>query len=984
MNTYHNLIQSLHTGFVNRNLESKQEFRPYLILNDHRAGKKVLGTILKELKNCDEFWFSVAFITTSGVATIVETLKELSDANIKGKILTSQYLNFTQPEALRRLKQFNNIELRIATEGNFHSKGYLFKKGDLFDLIIGSSNLTASALSSNKEWNLKVTATEHSDLITQTAHEFALDFKQARVVDDAFIDHYEKQYQQLVEHNKRLREKMYDIEYREIKPNLMQREALSNIRYLREAGKKKALLISATGTGKTYLSAFDVREFKPRKLLFVVHRRNIAEASMKTYEALYRGKITTGLYSGSEQDMYADFIFSTVQTLSKDEHLKRFAKNHFDYIVIDETHRAGAASYQKILDHFEPDFLLGMTATPERTDGLDVFKLFDYNIAYEIRLHKAMEEDMLSPFHYYGVSDLSIDGNLVDDAADFNLLTADERVNRIIDKATFYGCDDGNVRGLIFCSRKDECHALSKLFNERGYKTIALTGEDQEEARSKAILCLESDDPAVKIDYIFTVDIFNEGIDIPRVNQIIMLRPTQSAIIFVQQLGRGLRKVDGKEYLTVIDFIGNYQRNYLVPVALYGDNSYNKDTLRKLMSTGSQSIPGSSTINFDKITKERIYEAIDRAKLDRFKDMKNDYQLLKFKLGHIPSMCDFVDHGSRDPFTFIDAKKSYFNFVKSVERDLVITMDEETCRLLEFLSTEVNNTKRVEESHLLSLLITESSVKKEDFRAFIFDRYGYSPSDETIASCVNNVNLGFVTQNFEGTLERISDIFGFENLVYDGNRIELHESFVDRLKNDQFRAYLLDNVDCAIKMYDAGFVNDHFFDGFQLYRKYSRKDVFRILNWDKNPLAQNVGGYIISPGKENCPVFVNYHKHDNISATTNYDDVFLNRQEFQWMSKSKRNLKSPDVVAIRNSHNNSNDLFGSNEATGMRIPLFIKKSNDEGTDFYFMGDVKPIDDSFEETHLKDDKGKKVSVVKLVFKLDRAVDDNIYEYITDSV
>ena len=254
-------------------------------------------------------------------------------------------------------------------------------------------------------------------------------------------------------------------------------------------------------------------------------------------------------------DLDKDFVFSTVQTISKSNHLEQFDKDYFDYIIIDESHRSGADSYVRLINYFNPRFLLGMTATPDRTDDKDIYSLFDHNIAYEIRLNKAMEENMLIPFHYYGVTDLSVNDEILENESDFRLLTADERVNKIISKIEFYGSDNGITRGLIFCSRKNEARELSGKFNQRGYKTIALTGDSSEEERTKAIELLETDDLSKKIDYIFTVDIFNEGIDIPKINQVIMIRPTQSAIIFIQQLGRGLRKTDNKYYLTIIDFI---------------------------------------------------------------------------------------------------------------------------------------------------------------------------------------------------------------------------------------------------------------------------------------------------------------------------------------------------------------------------------------------------------------------------------------------
>lgn len=629
-----NLIQmfnsSLQTGYIDKNIISDVAYQPELLVNQKNPPKKVLSTILYELENCNKFYISVAFVTTSGVATIINKLKELEDRKIKGEILVSQYLNFTQPEALKRLSQFKNVDLRIATLGNAHTKGYIFKNNEYYNLIVGSSNLTAQALSTNKEWNIKVSALDESGLVEKVLNEFHSDFAKGTPVTEEYILSYEEIYKSQIILNKRGTLEIFDKTKVVVTPNAMQIEALKNLENLRGEKKNKALIISATGTGKTYLSAFDARAFNSKKLLFVVHRLTIAKDALNTFQSVFGLGRTMGLYSGEKRELECDFVFSTIQTISKSSHLENFSKNHFDYIIIDETHRSGADSYLRLLNHFEPKFLLGMTATPERTDGFDIFQAFDHNIAYEIRLNRAMEEEMLTAFHYYGVTDLLIDNNEVNNKSDFNLLISSERVNRIIEQANFYGSDNGITRGLIFCSRKNEAIEMSALFNLKGYRTVALTGDSSEEERAKSIEKLETDNLLEKLDYIFTVDIFNEGIDIPKINQIILLRPTESAIIFIQQLGRGLRKVEGKGYLTVIDFIGNYENNYLIPIALYGDTSYNKDSLRKLITEGSRMIPGSSTINFDEITKEKIFKSIDSANMQLFSDLKKDYNLLKF------------------------------------------------------------------------------------------------------------------------------------------------------------------------------------------------------------------------------------------------------------------------------------------------------------------------------------------------------------------
>ena len=952
-NFYQIFNESLQTGFVDKTIVSNSDYHPELLVNQKNPPKKVLTSIIQELDSCNHFYISVAFVTTSGVATIINKLKELENRGIKGEILVSQYLNFTQPEALKRLLQFKNIKLRIATTGNAHSKGYIFKKNTHFTLIVGSSNLTAQALSTNKEWNVKVSALDESSLVEKLLKEFQSDFEKAVIVNEEFINEYQDLYKSQLLFNKRTSSEVKINPELAVIPNSMQVEALANLKNLRLQNRNKALLISATGTGKTYLSAFDAKAFNATKLLFVVHRLTIAKDSLNTYAKVFGSDKKLGLYSGEKRELECDFVFSTIQTISRNEHLENFDKNHFDYIVIDETHRSGAESYLRLLSHFEPKFLLGMTATPERTDGNDIFKLFDHNIAYEIRLNRAMQEEMLCTFHYYGVTDIIVDDKILDKKTDFNLLISEERVNRIIEKTKFYGSDNGITRGLIFCSRKDEAIQLSALFNLNGYKTVALTGDSSENERAKSIEKLESDILSEKLDYIFTVDIFNEGIDIPKVNQIIMLRPTESAIIFIQQLGRGLRKVDGKSYLTVIDFIGSYENNYLIPIALYGDTSYNKDTLRKLITEGSRMIPGSSTINFDEITKERIFQSIDSANMSLFADLKKEYNLLKYKLGRMPMMMDFIEHGSRDPFLFVNYSNSYFNFVMKVEQNLNWNLTQEELIILELFAKEINNSKRIEESLIIKELLNSQSVQIKDFKEKIFETYNYLISEETIKSCVINLNFKFVRKEYE-------------ILVHENGYLKFSNKLKKIIQNTVFIEFLKDNIEYSIFSFNKVFSREFFQDGFVLYQKYSRKDVCRILNWEFNEEA-TVYGYKLN--NNSCPIFVNYHKEEGIASSTKFPEKFLNSSQFLWYSKPQRKLSNTTLVSIRN-HNNI-----------IRLPLFMKKHNGEGTDFYYMGNVKPIDNTFEETTIKNDKNKDVSVVKVVLELTNPVDNLIYDYIT---
>ena len=944
---------SLETGFINKSILSNLEFQPELLVNQTKPNKKILTNILRELEYCNEFYISVAFVTTSGVASIINKLQELENKKIKGKILVSQYLNFTEPEALKRLLQFENIDLRITTKGNSHAKGYIFKKDNFYNLIIGSSNLTAQALSINKEWNLKVSAMEESILVEKVLNEFNNDFKNATKVTPHYISFYEQIYSKQFLLNS---EKQFDhVAQNEITtPNSMQLEALDNLAKLRnEQNINKALIISATGTGKTFLSAFDAKAFGSKKLLFVVHRLTIAKDSLKSFQRVFGSERTMGLYSGEKRELDCDFIFSTIQTISKAEHLGSFKKDHFDYIIIDETHRSGADSYLRLLNYFQPKFLLGMTATPERTDGNDIFKLFDHNIAYEIRLHRAMEEQLLCDFHYYGVTDLFIENKAQEDKAYFNRLISNERVYRIIEKARFYGCDNGITRGLIFCSRTSEANELSKLFNDQGFKSVALTGESSEEERIKAIELLETDNINEKLDYIFTVDIFNEGIDIPKVNQIIMLRPTDSSIVFIQQLGRGLRKLPSKNYLTIIDFIGNYTNNYLIPIALYGDTSFNKDSLRKLITDGSRSIPGASTINFDEISKNMIFQSIDSSNLQLYADLKKDYKLLKYKLGRLPMMMDFVEHGSRDPFLFVNYSNSYFNFVSKVEKELVFELSIHQITLLELFSKEINNAKRIEENLILKSLFTNKSIDLEFFNNEISAKYGYEISEDTFLSCLDNLNFKFVRKEIEVILKK-------------GNHFEFSESFEGDLQNDVFNTFLKDSLNYSINSYNKRYIKNLYQGGFILYEKYSRKDVCRILNWKLNEEA-TVYGYKLN--HNSCPIFVNYHKEEKIASSTKFPEKFLNSSQFLWYSKPNRKLSNSTLQEIKNNDE-------------IRLPFFMKKHNGEGSDFYFMGDVKPLKNSFEETTIKNDQNVDVPVVKVILELLTPVENSIFNYLTN--
>lgn len=955
------IIASTTTGIIDTNIDSNLALVPKLIVNDYSKGSKVLTDIISELNKCTEFFISVAFITSSGITPLLETLKVLCEKGIKGKILTTDYLNFSEPKALKKLLTFPNIEVKLYTKENFHTKGYIFKHKDYYKLIVGSSNLTQTALTKNKEWNLQISSLENGALTLNVINEFNILWNEGTNLTLDWIKTYEDIYKKQKDYIRKT--KVPSLEQYKLKPNKMQVSAIQNLNTIRKEGKNKALLISSTGTGKTYLSAFELRNYNPKRALFVVHRELLAKQALASFKNVFGDTKSMGILSGNNKDLNKDFLFSTVQTLSKDYILEKFNKDTFDYIIIDEVHRAGANSYQKFIDYFNPKFLLGMTATPERNDDFDIFKLFNYNIAYEIRLKQALEEDLLCPFHYFGISDITIDGLTLEDNSSFNLLTSNERVNHIIDKINFYGYSGDRVKGLIFCSNKEEAHELSKIFNTRGYNTIALTSENSQEERENAINRLEQDELNNSLDYIFTVDIFNEGVDIPSINQVVMLRATKSSIIFVQQLGRGLRKNNSKEYVVIIDFIGNYKSNFLIPIALSGDTSFNKDNIRKYVTEGNKIIPGCSTINFDTISKKRIFESIDTANFNNLKLIKENYNYLKKMLGRIPNLMDFDTYNCIDPLRIFDNSSlgSYYKFLKKYEKEYTIKLNSTEELFIEFISKKLASGKRIHELLMIKCAINYKTNLIYILKEKLKKEYNINFNKTTETSIINVLTNKFLTGASKNTYEKC--IF----IEKSNSDYKISDIFENCLNNNSFKYIIEELIEFGINRYNTLYSDRYKNTNFKLYEKYTYEDVCRLLEWEKNEPAQNIGGYKFDEKTKTYPVFINYNKPEGISNTINYKDRFISQSQLIAISKSGRKISSKDIMTIYNS-----------EKLGIEISLFVRKNKDDkvSKEFYFLGKINPIGKPSEFSMDKTTK----TAVEINYKLETPVRDDIYDYI----
>ena len=960
---YQNIQSGLSTAFLDKNISSNVLYRPQFISNDYKNGRKVLSTIEDELLHCDSFLISVAFITMGGITPLLQTLRTLEDKGIKGKILTTDYLAFSDPKALDKLATFSNIELKMYlvpdSKNGFHTKGYIFQSDEIYKILVGSSNMTNTALTTNREWNTKIVSTRSGEFVSEMLDEFDELWNHPNTYSyDAFIGAYRVHYEEF----KRVKQKEeIKLPSKQLIPNSMQQAFISNLRKLRNANESKSLLISATGTGKTYASAFAMQDQNPKRALFLVHREQIAKQALSSYKHVFGNTKTFGLLSGNSKDTNVDYLFATMQTMSKKEVYTSFDPNTFDTIIIDEAHRIGAKSYQEIMNYFKPKFWLGMSASQERTDDFDVYAAFDHNIAYEIRLQQALEENLLCPFHYFGITDFLTNGNQTD-FTDFNYLTSNQRVDYIIEQTNYYGYSGERVKGLMFCSSKKEAAALSERLNLRGYRTIALSGEDSQEKREDAIDRLVSDTRSDYLQYILTVDIFNEGVDIPEINQVVLLRPTQSPIVFVQQLGRGLRKAQDKEYVVILDFIGNYKNNFMIPIALSGDRSYNKDNIRRYVLEGERIIPGSSTIHFDEISKKQIFASID--KLSGIKTfIKESYKNLKYKLNRTPLLMDFLNNHEVDPIVILKEYKTYYKLLENIDpSNIETTLNDKEQTILEYYSSVIANSRRPIEAELLDRIINLHTIKTSDLLSQINSEYNIQFNMDFLNSALSNITGNFIKTSSE------KDKYALLNsiILQNDDELSISNNFKNILTNTQFKEYIQDLIDVCIEKNKALRNNKKDAFGFIMYEKYSRRDVCQLLNHVKDDASTMYG---MKQLNKNTCIFVTYHKADGINGAEylngkpNYSDSFIDSQTFMWNSKIGNGPESKYM----------------NEFTSGDIKrLFIKKSDGEGTDFYYMGTFEI--DNIKGTTKKNNKGVLQPICDVTLKMNESIREDILDYL----
>ena len=826
-----------------------------------------LDKIKDNLRHCKSFDFSVSFIKKAGLVLLFKDIEAAVERGCKGRIITSTYQNFTDIESLKSfyalMGRCSNFQCHLDYESfhgtdystlGYHSKGYLFEFDDHRELVIGSSNITRYALLKNIEWDVSVKDYFVNGAYDDALKEFEEKWSATELLNAELIVKYAQRLSYAIERW----DMDYDLSASKIKPNYMQKKALKELNRYRAIGVNRALTIASAGSGKTYLAAFDALNFNPKRLLYIVHEGSILRKSLETFQEVFGKNVSYGIYSGTSKESDADFVFATNITMCKT--LELFSKNEFDYIIIDECHHATAETYKKIIGYFEPEFLLGLTATPERMDNQDVFELFDHNVPYELRLRDAIANDLVVPFKYFGIRDKLVDYGL----------TGNEERRMIAQMAKEDHCDfiaeqiekhrpQGKLKALAFCRNVTHARMMCEALGER-YHTAYLTGRNDIGERVRAYNDLQND--AHNLEILFTVDILNEGVDIPGVNMVLFLRPTESTTIFIQQLGRGLRKYTNKEYVTVLDFIGNsYKRSVQIAFAL-GSLSENFVMEKRLLAslvkddfTALGLADYGVEIHIDDLSKEEILEYIDKENFNALKYLKQDYFNFKKYIGSefYTRHVDYINNDcAPDLIRFMSIKTrgkkncSYYNFLRGIGEENLPVFTEKQIDFINYLSGLLPLV-RVHEYQIVKLLIDGPKTYRE------------------IEMYLTETVQGFVPVELEHALTYLQFVEKDKDIL----RLSVP-------MDDQLLEYVQDLIEYGLIRYVIDNGNE---TGFKLWLNYRMDQVqLKLL---KNPGNIMVGTYYYD---DYVVIFASLKKDLEEADKLNYKDKFLQPDLFQWES----------------------------------------------------------------------------------------------------